>query len=294
MGRASIEGDVRTITHGAYEGAYEGWGGQLGLQNWDQTAIRLDLRGLRFVTPTYLLRLRSFIEWHQQRGRTVEVLCPRQRSVANYIARMHADRGLPAGTFRELPSIRETDRSTVLIPVTKLLTLPDVDAFAEQLVPLLWDQNDDIAGMSDAIAMAISELCGNAVDHGKNDVGCLVAAQCYGANKRVEIAIGDLGAGIPGHMRRRHRGLGSDDAVIAHALGEGVTGTGSPTRGQGFYWVLDEARQARVASARLDIRSGKGRVRRSLGPAGRISTRQLEGPNKRGTWIAYRLERGGS
>jgi anti-sigma regulatory factor (Ser/Thr protein kinase) len=237
-----------------------------------------------------LLRLRAFVEWHQIKGREVEVRCPESTAAANYFARMHMADGLPPGTFRGLPTIHESDQGNVLIPVTQLMTPRDVDVFNDALLSIIQEHVTDVAMLEDAISMAIAELCGNAVDHGVNRLGCYVAAQRYEGRRyrRTVIALGDLGIGIPRHMRRRH-GAMPDTEVVRLALNEGVTGTDNPNRGNGFYWVMDAARQSHLRMARLQVRSGRAKVLRSMGATGKIRTITREVKNKTGTWITLEL-----
>lgn len=96
--------------------------------------------------------------------------------------------------------------------------------------------------------MAVSELCGNALQHGRallpheHDLGAYMAAdRVEGDTRQFRLAIADLGIGIPEHIRSRHPEWHDDTAAITRALDRGVTGTDDPYRGNGFAEVLDEA-----------------------------------------------------
>jgi hypothetical protein len=158
---------ARTIRLGAWDGARDGWRGALPLRDFDEQQLIVDATSLRFVTPTFLLRLRTFVEWHRLCGRAVLVRCPRNQHVANYLARMRIGTGLPDTLFEGLPSVREHDRRDVLIPVTQLHDPGDVDRFTETLYTLLHGENDDVATLEEPISMAVSELCGNARARGE-------------------------------------------------------------------------------------------------------------------------------
>jgi hypothetical protein len=278
---------ARTIRLGAWDGARDGWRGALPLRDFDEQQLIVDATSLRSVTPTFLLRLRTFVEWHRLCGRAVLVRCPRNQNVANYLARMRIGTGLPDTLFEGLPSVREHDRRDVLIPVTQLHEPGDVDRFTETLYTLLHGENDDVATLEEPISMAVSELCGNAIEHGENPLGCYVAAQRYAS--RVVLAIGDLGCGVPAHMRRHHPALGDDARVLERALEEGVSGTGDPHRGLGFHWVIEAARQARVPHARLEVRAGEGSVERRLSGSGSVTTATSTAAPKRGTWVTFEI-----
>jgi anti-sigma regulatory factor (Ser/Thr protein kinase) len=135
--------------------------------------------------------------------------------------------------------------------------------------------------------MAISELCGNAVEHGENPLGCYVAAQRY--KTHTVLAVGDLGCGIPTRIRDHFRGVEGDPAALELALREGVTTTGRSSRGQGFYWVMEEAAQSHVRRAKLDIRAGRGHLARVLDWRGQMKTTAKAAPNKIGTWVTVEL-----
>src|SRR4051812_2626908 len=114
-----------------YAGSGDGWGGSLPLRHDYPTEIVLDLGGRLFVTPTFLLRVRTFVDWHTAEGRTVKVVTPKDVNVSRYLARMHIGEDLPAKTFDKLPAVREADRRDVLIPIKRLCKLPEVDELAD-------------------------------------------------------------------------------------------------------------------------------------------------------------------
>lgn len=279
---------MKIIVLGQWDGAGDGWRARLPLRAYSSAKVVVDARSLRFATPTFLLRLRSFVEWHLDEGRTVRVLRPSNSNVANYMARMHLGEGLPDETF-DLPAIRERDRSEVLIPVTRLTTAQDVDRFNEEVAPVIRAQVNDVAVLEEALSMAIAELCGNGVEHGANPLGCYAALQRYPTKRKTVLAIGDLGCGIPTNIRRCFPEIGGDSAALAHALEEGVTTTGRTSRGQGFYWVMDAAQQSHIRFANLDVRAGRGRISRTFATKGSVDTTTTTAPNKRGTWVTLEL-----
>lgn len=63
------------------------------------------------------------------------------------------------------------------------------------------------------------ELCNNAVEHGISEAGgCYVAAQRYtGQNPKTLLAVGDVGVGVPSHMRRIYADE-SDRRLLRRAL----------------------------------------------------------------------------
>jgi hypothetical protein len=140
--------------------------------------------------------------------------------------------------------------------------------------------------------MAVSELCGNALQHGRHELGAYVAAdRVTGDRREFRLAVADLGIGIPEHIRHRHPDWHDDTAAITSALVRGVTGTKDPQRGNGFAEVFGEALDrllVRTLSAvSVDIRSGAGRVVVDLVDGRMNADRGSVGRSRRGTWITY-------
>jgi hypothetical protein len=179
------------------------------------------------------------------------------------------------------------DDPEIIIRPTRLTGLTEVDLLADKMVQPLVDHFDDAAVVRDAILMAISELCQNAVEHGANPAGCGVAAsrgEVDGVNK-IMLGIGDLGIGIPKHIRKARPGLVLDEHAIGQALEEGVSGTQRADRGFGFSWVLKETLSSAATSAEMLIRSGEGTFRREIVDA-RIKDHGWRTPEVGGTFIA--------
>jgi hypothetical protein len=280
----------RLVKLGRWDGSGDGWRANLPLRHWGEQRVVVDARALSFVTPTFMLRLRSFVDYNLSEGRAVNVLSPDRREVANYLSRMEIARGLPAGVFQDLPTVRKNDRGGVLVPITRLYDPVDVEVTGDKLYRLFQGHEDnEVAVFADALQEAFTELCNNGVEHGRNPLGCYLAAQKYaGARPRTELTIGDLGMGVPTHMRQVFDDP-SDRRLIRKALEEEVSGTGRQERGNGIPSVLDEARSARITYARLEIRSGKAILRHSVNRAGRSQTSTKAAGNKQGTWVCFEL-----
>jgi hypothetical protein len=267
-------------------GSGSGWGGTLPLRAYPKS-VCLDLRRLRFVVPTFLLRLRTFIDWHRARGREVTVLCPTSVNVNHYLARMRIHADLPSGTFQGLREVAEHDRSDVLIPITRLYELPEVDYFVDDLSPVVNAHVDQIAAVGQPFLLAVSELSQNGVEHGRSASGCYVAAQRYPSRSSLALCIADLGGGIPEHLRREYPDISDDALAIEKAMREGVSGTGNSDRGYGLPQVMEEVmKSASVPWATLNIRSGYGSYRASL--RGEVINETPSASSyKRGTWVSF-------
>jgi len=283
-----MDGKVRVL--GQWSGAKDGWGCNLSLRA-EEKAVVVDATGVRFAVPTFLLRLRAFVEWHLLKGHSVTVLAPRNEAVARYMARMGIADGLPDGVFIDLPDVAFDGDSDVLIPIRQLHQPTDVDELGEKLVPLFAGHSDDVAVFANAMHMATSELCGNAVEHGANPLGCYMAAQRYERpSRRTVLALGDLGDGIPKRMQSQFPKLAGDRTALKEAVKHGVTSTGDKHRGNGFHWVMEEARASLMREARLDIRSGRAQLlqeAKTNEPG--LKTQTFPAPFKMGTWVTFEL-----
>lgn len=244
----------------ASAGGGDGWGGSLLLRSDYPENLVVDLTDVNFVVPLFLVRLRTFVDWHTAKGRTVKVIPPSDTSVGRYMARMRVHTNAPAGCFVSLPKVKEHDRHEALLPVTCATCDTEAEEVLADLVPILWDYAD-AAGIPDAVHMAMAELSDNSLDHGENPYGMYMAIQRYPKNKSLRLAVSDLGPGIPGHLRRENPEWGDDAKAIEMALQPGVTGTGESNRGNGLDWTLTELEQAPFIAASINIRSGAGRCR---------------------------------
>jgi hypothetical protein len=137
--------------------------------------------------------------------------------------------------------------------------------------------------------MAVGELGDNAVTHGRSDLGVRVAASIGESGRVVEFAIGDLGVGIPNHIRQTHPEWGDDTAAIAKALETGVSGVRDPQRGNGFFHIQDAALTARLSAAQMEIYAANGFLRLQIVQASFVPTPLNATAHKRGTWISYSL-----
>jgi hypothetical protein len=164
----------------------------------------------------------------------------------------------------------------------------DVEDASAAAIEMLGQQIPALAVWSDPVYMAVSELCSNALQHGRDALGAYVAADRIEDDRRsFRLAIADLGIGIPEHIRARHPEWQDDAAAIARALERGVTGTGDPHRGNGFAEVLDDSMKKLLvrtqSSVELDIRSSKGRVVVKLAGGAPHASPEPIGRPRRGT-----------
>lgn len=263
------------------KGGQGGWRDDFPLSHDLPQSLVVDCTPLRSpIHPMFAVRLRIFIDWHRQNGREVDVRPPAEKTASRLFDAMQID------SAREP---RPADEAAVL-PVTKLDRANDAEMVAAKTQEILEYQLPDVSPLGQATFMAIAELCDNAMDHGRNPFGSYVAVQRVTEPRRqVSVAIGDLGIGIPEHIRQRNPEWSDDGWAIAHATEEGVTGTGDPHRGIGFSAVVEAALTASLHAARMDIHSASGFFRLQVVQEARKPEVFPASHFRRGTWITYEL-----
>jgi hypothetical protein len=290
--RIPVPADAGTSTH---------WGEWMILEEPPRPVaghpLVIDLSHLRTADPLFLARMRGCIDWHCSVGRSVRIVSPRLASVRLYLERMHLACDLPSGCECGLDTLGQDERSNVLIPIRRLSAPQDGDRLDEELADLYRAHFDGpLGGLAQAFSTTVSEMSDNATTHGRSEVGVsYVTAQRYPKGRCV-LVIGDLGIGIPAHVRRAYPRLADDGDAIREATKEGITGltgTGSGHRGYGYQCVIDDLKNKWIARGELRVWSGKGRFR--------VETRHGVQERRRawtveqatvGTWV--RLELAGS
>jgi hypothetical protein len=240
------------------------------------------------VYPLFVVRLRMFLEWHLRRGRSISVIGPTDPRARRMLESLRVTAELPVET--DLAERRESSQEAIVLPVTPLREYAEVEDVALRTREILEYQQPKISALGHASYMAVSELCANAVEHGANEQGSFVAAARFDEPRaQVSIAIGDLGVGIPEHLRQRYPEWFDDCFAIAQAFEPSISGTGNPHRGNGFAETFEAALVSAMHAARVDIHSANGFVRGQFYGG----TTKLEpfpaASFRRGTWISYDL-----
>lgn len=102
--------------------------------------------------------------------------------------------------------------------------------------------------------------------------------------------IGDLGIGIPDHLRRAIPDLGDDESAIREATKEGVSGTGDAMRGLGYQEVINALKETQVAFGELRVWSGYGRFRVETSGGRQLRRRAwMVDSQTQGTWVRVEL-----
>jgi hypothetical protein len=245
--------------------------------------IVIDARQVVGLHPLCAVRLQLFIDRQRTNGRVVDLREPTDPETKRVFGAFGIGSPLPG--YED--AVVNEDSDVILRPA-RLTELTQVDELADALLLPLIDHFDDVAVVRDAVLMAFSELCQNAAEHGASPAGCVVAASRgdLGSPKKAMLGIGDLGLGIPAHIRKTHPELVVDEHAIGRALEEGVTGTQRGDRGFGFSWVLKETLASAATAAEMFIRAGSGAFRREI-TDNRCKDHGWNAGPTRGTWIAH-------
>jgi hypothetical protein len=278
---------VHVLRLGKSLGSGDGWGGDLPLREDYPDEIEVDATTLGDVAPIFLLRLATFIRWHVAQGRAVTLKWPTDPHVGAHLGRMGLADCLPAESISGFDG-RVPPADNVVLPITQISRPTEIDALADPLLDVITGHAGTVAALGPAFHMAVSELCGNAVEHGANPTGAFVTAQRYEEPRRLSLAIADLGVGIPEHVRQQFPEWHDDAGAIASATQERVSGTGSSDRGFGFAEIFREGLATAMNAAEMNIRSCRGQVRIKVADD-RVVPAGWATPYKRGSWISYEL-----
>ncbi|HWC48756.1 MAG TPA: ATP-binding protein [Solirubrobacterales bacterium] len=260
--------------------ASDGWKNDFPLAHELPDVVEIDCSRLELpIHPMFAVRLRVFTDWHQAGGRTVRIMPPADPKARKLFEAMGID-----------PQVDPVTEDDAILPVTRLGEFLQVEEVAGRTQEILEYQLTDVAPLGEATFMAVSELCGNAIDHGENALGAYIAVRrVKEPRKQVSIAISDLGVGIPEHIRQRYPEWSDDGWAIAYATEERVSGTGDPHRGFGFSAVFEAALTSSLSSARMDILSANGFCRTQSVQEDRKTEALPATRYRRGTWITYDL-----
>jgi hypothetical protein len=142
--------------------------------------------------------------------------------------------------------------------------------------------------MAKACVSVIAAASENVLDHARSPIGALVAAQGY-ERTGLEVAIVDLGVGIPNRLRGNSQfGHLTDIEAVEHALRDGVTSTGEVGRGAGLAELIAAAEQ--VGRSTLVIQSGQAHFTVSSRDGTNHIYRTRPESAVPGTWISLRLQ----
>ena len=100
------------------------------------------------------MRLRVFVDWHRLQEREVVVIPPQEAAARRLFEAMH---------MGDEQGATEDD---AVLPVTKMTEFLHVEEVAMRTQQILEYDLPDVSALGEATFEAVSELCGNAVEHG--------------------------------------------------------------------------------------------------------------------------------
>ena len=233
----------------------------------------LDLRGVEFVEPAGLCGLAALLEFLIPRSRLVGLKFSGQ-DVAAYLERMDFFRifGHRIETNVDVAALEERRRGNpgTLQELINFHSEEEIPGIINRISEILTNKDYRLRERA-AICATLSEICANAVEHGRSPFGAYAAVQAYQhivsgprrgerQGEEVLVAIADGGVGVRETLSRNPEYAeytGSDNDALRHALKMGVSGTGEVGRGGGLAVVGQIATRA---GGSLSLRSGSGRV----------------------------------
>jgi hypothetical protein len=242
-----------------------------------------------FLTPRETCGLRALLDHAASLAGAVVFQCPVNLNVHGYLGRVDFYEGLHENVrlTRRPPQQRRKDRRDQLIEVVRVRNADDV----EVLMDRVWDVAMAHCGSgcpAKAFATAIAAATENVIDHAQSPVGAFVAAQRY-ANRGLELAVVDLGRGIPATLRenRVYGGL-TDLRAVERALEDGVSSVPDEGRGAGLAELVHGV--ARTGNATLQVSSGQAELTLGWTAWQQRPNRAALHPPAPGTWISVRLD----
>lgn len=173
----------------------------------------VDLSDVSFVTPTFLLPTRVYVDKSTQGVKW--------KNANSYLSRMHFDDGgLDASTMRdaEFRSLMESYSNKSYIPIVRFPTQgngTDKRNVILSTIHTILDKQCNFAPNVDVgLRYVIGEIADNIIEHSHSPFG-YIAAQSYPAKKFSDICIADIGGTILGSYQDHARTSGIDSDIEA-------------------------------------------------------------------------------
>lgn len=225
----------------------------------------IDLSEISFCRPGGVILLCQVLARDVQNGKK-KIILPTDTQVTSYMKRIHFDDVLDIlgyqEAFQEMGKIVVPERDNPSIQEIVYCQFRDsfnarLDRFLKMFRNFGMNEEDSYRATS-----IVGELGNNVFDHNSGNwptgiSGCFLTAQSYPVEGSIEFAIGDVGVGFLGSLKRAFPELTEDIDAIHKGLA-GYTGRIGEDRGNGLRLVQDWTINAFAGS--LCIHSGKGMV----------------------------------
>ncbi|MFZ0248291.1 hypothetical protein [Candidatus Binatus sp.] len=231
--------------------------------SFEPKQLDIDLRGCEFIRPAAVLWCLIYGLLSVTRSEESRLLLPDNLGVALYLKSVGLLGVLgDSGFILDDQGISGTPDpgERLVLPIKSLGSESDVDTVANQVLERLQDSNIGAANLYPVVSEVFAELALNAVQHSDSSIAAFGLIQFYQSEtgRRFICAVADGGIGIRASLERNpalRRRAPYEWTAIDLALEEGVSGTGSPSRGIGLFGVADEMTKP---GRQLIIHSGNG------------------------------------
>ena len=238
--------------------------------------MRIDLSRCEFVRPAGVLWCTIYPLLVAERGIPCDLVVPSQPSIATYLN----DLGLlavlrEAGVGVDYGALPNLDRWQLVLPITQLDTISDVEELENTVIEKLERRNLSSVNVHTDVAVAFAELANNAVEHAESSVSTYGLVQFYEWDPpRFVCSVADGGVGIRDSLQKNPayaRLTLTDWDAIDYATLENVSGTNDRTRGMGLHHIVNDIlppdRELNINSGtgflHVDGGAGPPRIRRS-------------------------------
>jgi len=216
------------------------------LEATEPRAVVIDLSGLDFIAPCAIAALSVTLQEAVRRGvvrSPGQIIAPTNPAVESYLHVMdfYALLGMEAAGTR----LRR--RPVGFMPAAMIPANPAADSsgrVARLLVDALQHRCELQNRAGDTLWSNLSEILDNVQLHAESGIGAVAVAASWPSNRRIEIAVGDAGIGIPRAIRRNpYLSVDADSDAMRAAIQRLVSGTTDPGRGRGLWQVSEIVRR---------------------------------------------------
>ncbi len=250
--------------------------------------VSIEIAGLVFAHPVELCLLRQLTVEAARLARSVSVNMPTNPDVASYVQRMDAFACLPPNvTLASARSVKRNDLEDRLVEAFPIGSQTDVDRLATSIDKVAQARVEIPRPLKLGLVSAITEAASNVVEHAKSPSGGVAAAQYYSSRGSLQIAVVDVGLGIPTTLKTHPHLADLSDTELVKAAFDLGTSRYASQRGAGLPGVVQKANRAN----RFILEVGSGNARVSIqtgvtGPTLNLLHRDLPIP---GTWLQVTL-----
>lgn len=229
--------------------------------SFQDARLDIDMRECQFVRPPAVLWCTVLPLLAVARGSACRLLVPENVGICLYLQSVGLFKLLKeAGVEVDDRGITERQDSQLIVPVTGFRTEGEVEGLANAALDALARAGVGSANLYPLVGEVFAELALNAVQHSESPIGAFGTIQFYEsqAGRRFVCAVADGGIGIRQSLERNPAladKVAYDWDAIELALEEGISTTGSKTRGIGLFGVAEDMRKP---GRQLIIHSGIG------------------------------------